>query len=86
MGKRTGKMQMNSINKDMIGAIISIVLGLWFVIRHKSIGSNAISRRQKSKYFKINVTEKTERNFQIMFLTGGIILVLLGILTLLNII
>jgi uncharacterized membrane protein HdeD (DUF308 family) len=77
---------MNSINKDTIGSIISIVLGLWLVIRYKSLGSNAIYERQKSKYFKINVTEKTERNFQIMFLIGGIILILIGILTLLNVI
>jgi uncharacterized protein YxeA len=74
------------INKDTIGALIAVILGLWFVIRHKSLGSNAIYIRQTSKYFRINVTEKSEKNFQIMFLIGGIILILIGILTLLNII
>jgi uncharacterized Tic20 family protein len=81
------KMQIKDfINKDLIGAIVSIAIGLWFAIFHKSLGSNAIYQREKSKYFKINVTERTEKNFQFAFLIAGVIFILIGILVLFNVI
>jgi hypothetical protein len=72
-------------NKDIIGAILAIILGLWFLTRNKPLAQKAIDYRQQSKYFKMEVTERTEKNFRLTFLGAGILLILMGLSSLFGI-
>jgi len=72
-------------NKDIIGAILAIIFGLYLVAWNKSLALKATDYRQQSKYFKIDVTERTERNFRLAFFGAGILLILMGLSSLFGI-
>ena len=68
---------MNSKSVDLIGAIIIIILGLFSFLYHKRIGRVALE--QQKKFFNINASEK---GYQISFFVGGVLFLVLGILSL----
>jgi hypothetical protein len=72
---------MNESFIDTIGGVFFLLVGLYSSIFYKRIGRLAVGFQYKIIHRHFN-----ETGFQICFLLGGIIFVILGILTLLRII
>ena len=64
----------------LVGGVFSVVLGLCFVIWHKSFGSGAV----RFQYKLLNI-QFDERVFQITYLIVGIAFIVIGIVVILSV-
>jgi hypothetical protein len=71
-----------SIPMDAVGGVIFTGLGLWFAIRHKSLGTYAAYHQKRfMNSIKIHVrfSDQTVFGMQIGFLVVGLTFILLGL-------
>lgn len=67
---------------DKLGAMFSIIFGLAFSVFHKPMAHYAVNAWRK----RINILTPSETMYRIFFLAGGIIFMILGILSFFGII
>ncbi len=80
---------MDRVIVDVLGNIISIVIGVILAIYHKSLGIKAAYYNQrflKLFHIQIEFSEETIKGIQIMFLIIGISFIIFGILAIFQII
>ena len=74
---------------NAIGGVIFILMGLWFAIYHKSLGTKTAYYQQRFWelfHFRTSFSEGTINVIQIMFLIIGVAFLIFGLLSLFHII
>lgn len=61
---------------DMLAGIISIIMGIWFIVSYKSL-----AQKTAKFYHKAFDMHYEEKPLQFVFIIAGILLTILGILT-----
>jgi len=73
----------------IIGGLFFVLLGLWFVIYHKYLGNKTAYWQQRFWdlfHFRTSFSEGTINAIQIMLLIIGVVFLVLGTLSLFNVI
>jgi len=74
---------------DILGGIISVIMGLGLIIYHKSLGTKTAYYQQRFWdlfHFRTSFSEGTINAIQIMFLIIGISFIIFGLLTVFQVI
>jgi len=80
-GKEMSVNNMSKVPIDVIGGLISIIIGLLFTIFHKQL-----AHKTANFYFRLMHFQFGEKGYKIGFLLSGLAFILFGFLTVLQII
>jgi hypothetical protein len=69
---------------DTLFPVLGVLVGFYSIIFHKRLGRKAA--RVRRKFFHMHISEASETGMQMLFLVGGVLLVVFEILVLLGIV